>query len=142
MSEKLHPRIRQDILLGLKLGAVMIGAALLLTLARGQGWIDAALVMRGYNVVLGLALAAYCNLIPKMYGPPPRSLHHATLAQAVRRVSSWAMTLAFLVWATLWAFAPRELARVASMSAVGASIAVSLGYTVWKSTACRTSRND
>ncbi|BDU18998.1 hypothetical protein [Dyella sp. GSA-30] len=140
MSEKLHPRVRQDILLGLKLGAIMIGASLLLALARRQGWIDAALVMRGYNVILGLAMAAYCNLIPKMYGPPPRSLHHATLAQAVRRVSSWAMTLAFLAWAALWAFAPQEFARIASMTAVGASIVVSLGYTVWKSAACRASR--
>lgn len=141
MSEKLHPRIRQDILLGFKFGVVMIGAALLLTLARRQGWIDAELVVRGYNVILGLALAAYCSVIPKMYGPAPRSLHHATLAQASRRVSSWAMTLAFLVWTALWAFAPSEFARIASVATVGASIAVSLGYTVWKAAACRTSRS-
>lgn len=142
MSEKPHPRIRQDIVLGLKLGIVMIVAASLPALARSQGWIDGAMVERAFNVVLGLAFAAYSNLIPKMYGPPPRSLRHATLAQAVRRVSSWAMTLAFLVWAALWAFAPPEFARVASVTVVGASIAISLGYLVWKAAACRASRSD
>ena len=140
MSENFHPRIRKDILLGLKFGMFIIGAALLLTLARRQGWIDAAQLVRAYNVIFGLALAAYCSVIPKMYGPPPRSLHHATLAQASRRVSSWAMTLAFLVWAALWAFAPQELAKIASMIAVGASIAISLGYAVWKSGEFRRSR--
>ncbi|MET3652080.1 hypothetical protein [Dyella japonica] len=142
MSEKLHPRIRQDIVLGLKLGIVMIGAASLLALARSQGWLDGAMVERAFNVILGLAFAAYSNLIPKMYGPPPRSLRHATLAQAVRRVSSWAMTLAFLAWAALWAFAPKEFARVTSVAVVGASIAISLGYLMWKAAACRASRSD
>lgn len=141
MSESLHPRIRKDILLGLKFGVFIIGVALLLTLARRQGWIDAGLLVRAYNVIFGLALAAYCSVIPKMYGPPPRSLRHATLAQATRRVSSWAMTLAFLVWAVLWAFAPQELATIVSMVGVGASVAVSLGYAVWKSGEFRRSKS-
>ena len=139
MNENPNPRIRQDILLGLKFGMVMIGAALLLALVRRLGWIDGALVVRAFNVILGLALAAYNNVIPKMYGPPPRSLRHATLAQAVRRISSWVLTLAFLVWAALWAFAPPEFAKIVSVAVVGTSVAVSLGYAVWKSTACRTS---
>ncbi|WP_250628087.1 hypothetical protein [Pinirhizobacter soli] len=134
MNENPNPRIRQDILFGLKLGAVMIGAALLFTLARKQGWIDAEQVLRWNSVVMGLALAAYANAIPKMYGPPPRTLHHATLAQAVRRVTSWALTLAFLVWAALWAFAPRGIAQIGSVAAVGTGVAVMFGYLVWKAT--------
>ncbi|WP_250625985.1 hypothetical protein [Pinirhizobacter soli] len=134
MNENPNPRIRQDILFGLKLGAVMIGAALLFTLARKQGWIDAEQVLRWNSVVMGLALAAYANAIPKMYGPPPRTLHHATLAQAVRRVTSWALTLAFLVWAALWAFAPRGIAQIGSVVAVGSGVAVMFGYLVWKAT--------
>ncbi|WP_250634423.1 hypothetical protein [Pinirhizobacter soli] len=134
MNENPNPRIRQDILFGLKLGAVMIGAALLFTLARKQGWIDAEQVLRWNSVVMGLALAAYANAIPKMYGPPPRTLHHATLAQAVRRVTSWALTLAFLVWAALWAFAPRGIAQIGSVAAVGTGVAVMFGYLIWKAT--------
>lgn len=140
MNENPHPRIRQDILFGLKLGAVMIGAALLFTLARKQGWIDAEQVLRWNSVVIGLALAAYANAIPKMYGPAPRTLHHATLAQAVRRVTSWALTLAFLVWAALWAFAPREVAQVGSVIAVGTGVAVMFGYLIWKATRSATGR--
>ena len=134
MSQTHHPRIRQDILFGIKLAAVMVGGALLLTLARKQGWIDQESVTRAFNVILGLALAAYSNAIPKMYGPAPRTLHHATLAQAVRRVTSWALTLAFLVWSALWAFAPREVAQVGSVVAVGAGVAVMFGYLIWKAT--------
>ena len=132
MNENPNPRIRQDILFGLKLAAVMVGGALLLTLARKQGWIDQEVVTRAYNVILGLALAAYANAIPKMYGPPPQTLHHATLAQAVRRVASWALTLAFLVWTALWVFAPRDIAQIGSIAAVGASVAVMFGYSIWK----------
>lgn len=132
MSENPNPRIRQDILFGLKLAAVMVGGALLLTLAHKQGWIDQEMVTRAYNVILGLALAAYANAIPKMYGPPPQTLHHATLAQAVRRVASWALTLAFLVWTALWIFAPRDIAQIGSIVAVGAGVAVMFGYLIWK----------
>ena len=132
MNENPNPRIRQDILFSLKLAAVMVGGALLLTLARKQGWIDQELVTRAYNVILGLALAAYANAIPKMYGPPPQTLHHATLAQAVRRVASWALTLAFLVWTALWVFAPRDIAQIGSIAAVGAGVVVMFGYLIWK----------
>ena len=140
MSEKPNPRIRQDILFGLKLAAVMVGGALLLSLARKQGWIDQDLVTRAYNVILGLALAAYANAIPKMYGPPPRTLHHATLAQSVRRVTSWALTLAFLVWAALWAFSPRDVAQIGSIVAVGSGVAIMFGYLIWKATRSASSR--
>jgi hypothetical protein len=132
MIDNPNPRIRQDILFGLKLAAVMVGGALLLTLARKQGWIDQEVVTRAYNVILGLALAAYANAIPKMYGPPPQTLHHATLAQAVRRVASWALTLAFLVWTALWVFAPRDIAQIGSIAAVGAGVVVMFGYLIWK----------
>jgi hypothetical protein len=52
------------------------------------------------------------------------------------------MTLAFLAWAALWAFAPQDLLVVSSLAVVGASSAIILGYTVWKYVACRTSRSD
>lgn len=141
MSENSSRRIRQDIVLGLKLGASMIVAALLLALARGQGWIDQTQVVRAFNIVLGLAFAVYSNLLPKMYGPPPRSLRQATLAQAVRRVSSWTMTLAFLIWTALWVFAPREFASIGSIAAVVVAIAISLGYLAWKATGGHTSKS-
>ena len=132
MNENPSSRIRKDILFGLKLAGVMLVGALLLALARKQGLIDGELAVRANNVIMGLAMAAFGNVIPKMYGPPPRSLSQATLKQQVARVSSWAMTLGFLAWAALWAFAPQEIAWVWSMAAVIAGMVVALGYTAWK----------
>lgn len=143
MSENSHIfRARKEILFSLKLAAVMIGGALLLAVARKQGWVDAEQVVRVNNVIIGLALAAFCNVMPKRLSGSPRSVRHATLAQALGRVSGWAMTLAFLVWAALWIFAPQELARTGSVAAVGAGVAIMLGYAVWKCVACRTSKRD
>ncbi|WP_346950504.1 hypothetical protein, partial [Dyella sp.] len=110
---------RKEILFGLKLAAAMIAGALLLTVAHKQGWVGAELVTRGNNIIIGLALAVFCNAMPKRMQGSPRSVQHATLAQAIGRVGGWAMTLAFLVWTALWAFAPQELARTGSMVAVG-----------------------
>ena len=125
---------RKHIFFALKIAGGMIGASLLLTLARQQGLVDGELVVRANNVIIGLALAAYFNVLPKMLEPQPLSIRicHATVRQAVVRVSSWALTLAFLVWTALWAFAPQGLAKIGSLAAVGASVAVMLGYTVWK----------
>ena len=138
MNEHANSRNPKHVLFSLKLAAIMIGSALLLTLARKQGWVDADQVVRGYNVVMGLALAAYGNVMPKMIHPtPPRSIHDATLAQAIARVSGWSMTLAFLVWAALWAFAPLDVARIGALAAVGTSVVVMLGYIAWRSVARR-----
>ena len=142
MSENPTLRARKHITFALKIAAAMIGGALLLTLARKQGLIDGELVMRANNVIMGLALAAYFNAMPKMlHRPLPASIQDATMAQTLGRVNGWAMTLAFLTWAALWAFAPQELAQIGSMAAVGASMAVTVGYLVWKLVARRTSRS-
>ena len=142
MSESPYLRARKQILFAIKLAAVMIGAALLLTLARKQGWIDPAQVMRAQNVIIGLALAAFCNAMPKMLGRPPRSIREATLSQTVLRVGGWVMTVGLLVWTALWAFAPQRLAATGSMIAVGASVAIMLGYAAWKCITFHTSRSD
>lgn len=138
MSENAIRRARKHILFSLELAAAMIGVALLLALARKQGLIEGERVVRAINVVIGLALAAFGNAMPKMlYGPPPSSIHHATLAQAAVRVGGWTMTLAFLAWAALWVFAPHDLAIIGSLAVVGASAAIMLGYAAWKYVAGR-----
>ncbi|TCI06377.1 hypothetical protein EZM97_33360 [Dyella soli] len=127
---------------GLKLAAAMIAGALSLALAHKQGWVDGAQVMRGNNIIIGLALAAFCNLMPKRMNGSPRSVSHATLAQSLGRVGGWCMTLAFLAWTALWAFAPQEVARMGSVAAVGAGVTVMIGYAVWKCATWRAPRSD
>ena len=141
MNENSRPRAN-NIWFSLKLAGSILGASLLLTLARQQGWLDAEQVMRAFNIVLGVTLAIYGNALPKMMdGNPPRTLHEATVAQAIGRVSGWAMTLAFLVWAALWAFAPLQIARIGSIGAVVASVVVMLGYAMCKYAAGRSSKS-
>jgi hypothetical protein len=133
--------VSRHVLFALKVAAAMVGISLLLLLARSQGLVDGEWVLRGHNMVIGLGLAALYNIMPKMqYGPPPHSIRTAMLAQAVGRVSSWAMVLACLAWVALWALAPLGGARIGSMAALGIGVAVMLGYTVLKCIACRASK--
>lgn len=142
MSENVHLlRARNDIVLGLKMAAAMIAGALLLSFARRQGWVNAEQVMRGNNVIIGLALAVFCNAMPKRMNRSPRTVAQATLAQSIARVGGWAMTLAFVAWAALWAFSPQPFASIGGMVAVGAGVVLMMGYAAWKCIAFHTSKS-
>lgn len=141
MSTEDPSRQRKSLLFSLKIAGAMLAASLLLTLARQQGWLDTGEVTRGFNIVLGIAFAIYGNAIPKMMDAmPPRSLREATVAQSIARVAGWAMTLAFLVWTALWAFAPKAIAQVGSIAAVVAGVVVMVTYSTWKYAATRPSK--
>ncbi len=120
------------LLLALKLAAVLIGSSLLLSLARREGLIGSESVERAVGVLIALVCAAYCNVMPKLLGQQPTTIGDAKVAQALGRVSGWAMTLAFLASAALWAFGERGVAQVGSIVAVGASGVVVVGYACWK----------
>jgi len=140
MNESTSLRTRKHIFFSLKIAGAILGGSLLLTLGRQQGWLDAEFVMRGLNVILGLAFAVYGNAIPKMMdATPPNNLREATVAQAIGRVAGWSMTLAFVVWTALWVFAPLPIAKIASIAAVVANLVVMVGYSIWKVAATRAS---
>jgi hypothetical protein len=44
-----------------------------------------------------------------------------------------------LIWVGLWAFAPRDLAQVGSIAAVGTAVVVMVGYSIWRYRAHRRS---
>lgn len=111
----------------------MVAGGALLALAREQGMIELDTLVRGGNVVIGLGLAAVGNIMPKMLdGSPPQTLLLAALQQAVHRVGGWAMTLAGLAYAGLWAFAPSGVAATGGMVAIGAGVAVLCGNFAWR----------
>jgi hypothetical protein len=112
-------------------GAVLVGT-LALTLAHKQfGWIDSETTTRGVMVLIGLMLVVVGNSMPKKQeGPPPQSVSEVATRQSILRVGGWAMMLGGLVWAILWAFAPRDLAQTGSIAAVATSVVVMLVYTV------------
>ena len=142
MSADDRPRTRNSVIFSLKLTGAILAGALLLTLARQQGWLDTDQVARGFNIVLGVAFAIYGNAIPKMMeATPPTTLREATVAQSIARVAGWSMTVAFVIWTALWVFAPMAVARIGSIVAVVASVVIMMGYSLWKLAATRPSRS-
>ncbi|MBX3443783.1 MAG: hypothetical protein KF774_15345 [Planctomyces sp.] len=132
----------RHVVFAIKLAAAMIGAALLLTLARLQGLIGRESVERAINVVTALACAAYCNVIPKALGPPSSTIQAAKVAQTLGRVSGWTLTLAFLISAAGWAFAPTGVAQIGSIVSIGVSGATIVGYSLWKRLPMRNRRTN
>lgn len=116
----------------LTIGAVQIGGALLLALARTQGMIDAETATRGAMVLIGLGFAAFGNAMPKIGDDAtPPTLRAAVVKQAMSRVGGWTMVLFGLAYAGLWAFAPRDVASVGCLVAAGVMAIVLLVSSAW-----------
>ena len=125
----------------LALAAFILAAAAGLRYAASAGMVGPEAARRFMQVVIGLALAAYANLMPKQLGRPRRSPLAEARTQAALRVGGWSMTLAGLAYAGLWALAPLPLADIASTAVVAAALVVTLGYAIWSFAACRSARN-
>ena len=129
-----------------QLGYAIAFAALVLAAAAGlreavaSGALDAESAKRIMQAMLGLGLAGYGNFMPKKFGRPRRSPEAEARMQAALRVGGWAMTLAGLVYALLWALAPLPLADTGGTIAVAGAAAITLGYALWCFAACRGAR--
>jgi hypothetical protein len=134
MSDATLSRSRRAIRGALVLAGVQIMGAGLLALAHAKfGWIDRETMTRAVMVLIGLSLAAIGNGMPKTdEGPPQQSVGDIVVRQSILRVGGWAMLLGGLVWAGLWAFAPRDLALPGSVAAVFAGVVVMIGHAVWR----------
>jgi len=95
---------------------------------------------RTTQVIVGLMLAAYSNLMPKDVGRWRASALAAARAQSALRVGGWSMTLAGLAYAGLWAFAPLGVADVASTVVVASAMLITMSYGGWTLLACRSKR--
>ncbi|MGV8930153.1 MAG: hypothetical protein ACOH1E_10390 [Brevundimonas sp.] len=119
------------------LAVFILGSALALRYAEGAGMVGEETGRRAMQVLIGLMLAAYANLMPKQLGRARNSAVAEARAQSALRVGGWSLTLAGLTFAGLWAFAPIDVADVASMVVVAAAMVVTIGYAIWAFTACR-----
>ncbi len=130
-----HPNIRRlgkDLRATLILAGVQVGGALLLLLANRHGVIDDETKTRGAMILIGLCIAAIGNRMPKAIdGPPPQSVSLAALRQSVLRLGGWALMLGGVIFAGLWALAPRDVALVGSLTAIGATMTVTIGGCAW-----------
>jgi len=98
----------------LVVAVLFLGSAVALKYAQGVSLIEPDTARRTIQVMVGLILAAYANLMPKDVGRWRSSTLAAARAQSALRVGGWSMTLAGLIYAGLWAFAPLGFADVAS----------------------------
>ncbi len=121
------------------LAAFILGSALALRYAESAGAIGADDVRRAMQVLIGLMLAGYANLMPKQ-GRGVGSLAAQTRVQTALRVGGWSLTLGGLIYAGLWAFAPLGIADTAGLFVIAAATLLTLGYAVWAFMACRGDR--
>jgi len=116
---------------------LILGASAGLSYAQSLGLIGADAAKRTMQVIIGLTLAAYANMMPKDVGRWQASAVAVARAQSALRVGGWSMTLAGLAHAGLWAFAPLQVANVAGMIAVASAMLVTLIYSGRTLIACR-----
>ncbi len=93
------------------------------------GWLGKEDGARNLQILMGLWLAGYGNMMPKQVSRL-RSIAGSRRRQTALRVSGWAFTLAGLAQAGLWLLAPRAIAGPLSMGAVGLATAICLSYAV------------
>ena len=119
------------------LAVFILAAAASLTYAQDLGGISPDAAKRTMQVLIGLILAAYANLMPKDVGRWRASARAAARSQSALRVGGWSLTLAGLGYAGLWAFAPIAFADVAATAIVAIAMLVTVGYGVWAFVSCR-----
>ena len=122
--------------------AIAIAVFFLLTAAglryaASEGMLAEETATRIVMALTGLGLAAYANIMPKQLGRARRSPQAEARAQAALRFGGWALTLAGLAYAFLWAFAPMSIARAAAMTVLGAATLATMAYAGWSFTTCR-----
>lgn len=141
MSDEATIRAKKAIRSALILAGVQIVGALLLTLANKVfGWIDGETATRGTMMLIGVMLMTIGNGMPKQQeGPPSQTVRDIAVRQSITRVGGWMMMLGGLTWICFWAFAPRGLAEVGSIAAVGTTTLVMIVYTIWRVRAHRRS---
>jgi hypothetical protein len=141
MSDEATIRARQSIRRALvQTGALLVGTLLLTVAHKLFGWIDNDTTTRALMVLFGLFLAAMGNTMPKQNdGPPSPTPELVAVRQSITRVGGRAMLIGGLVWAVLWAFAPRDVAQVGGILAIVTAVIVMLVHAVWRFRAHRRS---
>jgi hypothetical protein len=122
------------------LGGFILIAAATLKYAQAENAISPEVTRRSMQVLFGLMLAAYANVIPKDIGNWQASTRAVARSQSVLRVGGWSLTLAGLAYAGLWAFAPLAVADVAAMPIVASALLITMGFGAWTVMVCRSEK--
>ncbi|UDF02960.1 ammonium transporter [Asticcacaulis sp. AND118] len=123
--------MKKEILVALAWAGVMIGVALLASLARSRGYIDQETTLR-VVAMNGIMAAYYGNLAPKKIVP-------GVYGRQINRFAGWMMVVTGLIYAGFWAFAPLDMAMIFGTGAMAAGVLLTVVYCVWLRTQSRAS---
>ena len=113
--------MNKDLIGSLSRAGGLIVLALGATYARSVGIIDADTVQRLVMGAIGLMVAWYGNRMPK-------AIVGSDGARQVTRVGGWSMALSGLIYATLWTFAPFDIAVALGCGAIIVGLLITFGY--------------
>jgi hypothetical protein len=130
--------MNKRISIAVALAALLMGTSAALAYAQSLDMIAPDTTKRAVQVLIGLMLAAYANLMPKDVGRWRASAVAVARAQSALRVGGWSLTLAGLTYAGLWALAPMTVANTASMVVVATALLITMAYAARTLLACRT----
>ncbi|MCS6627194.1 hypothetical protein N0B44_30235 [Roseibacterium beibuensis] len=122
------------------LAALILAAAGTLSYLESNALIEADIARRSMQVLIGLMLTGYANVMPKQLDRLRGSIRAQAAAQAAVRVGGWSLTLGGLAYAGLWAFAPLDVANTASIVVVAGATLLTVGYSIWCFATCRSER--
>ena len=126
---------RKTLLPNLIFAVLILVTAFGLKYAAAHHLVSGDMPMRGVQVLTGLMLAYYGNVIPKTL-PRFREGESARI-QSLRRTTGWLSTISGLGYAAVWAAAPLTSAAIWCVTIVGATTLLTIGYAVWTHFACR-----
>ena len=89
------------------------------------------------QIAVGLALAVWANYMPKDLMRPGVSACASSVGRSAVRIGGWAMTLAGLTYAGVWAVAPLAVARPVAMAVVALALVVTVTIGLWTLLRCR-----
>jgi hypothetical protein len=130
----------KEISFSLIVAGLMIAVAAGLKFANSLELIDQETVKRGAQMMFGLMLAGYANVMPKQLKGPIRSTEAARRSLAAVRFGGWSFTLAGLGYAATWAFAPISVADEVATGMVALAMVIVLSYAGRTLLACRRAR--
>lgn len=113
--------MNKELVSDLAWGIGIVVLALASSYARKLGYIEAETVTRIVMCSIGLMVAWFGNRMPKKFVPND-------LARRAARVGGWSMALSGLLYASLWVFAPMQVAVAGGSAAVILGILVTIGY--------------
>jgi uncharacterized membrane protein len=123
--------MKHEIRRALWTAGALIGVALLLKWMSNTGAINGDVSERLIQVAIGVVLVVTANFVPKQLSKISEDGCEPSRRQSLQRFTGWAFVLAGIAYAIIWIAAPMDVAFVASVCVIGATMLLVLVPCVW-----------